>query len=113
MGIQYDPERFSTIVDPNSLGEYAGLKDENDKKIYEGDICEVVRVCPTYGKYFQTDDAYETERRIGVCSFVDGAFRLRRKYKNRRGEERLEELNIKKCTIIGNIHDNPELLKTE
>ena len=111
--IQYDPRRFSVIVDPDSIGEYTGIKDENDKKIYEGDICEVVKMYPTYGKYFQTDDPYSTERLICVCSFIDGAFRIRRKYLNRRGEEKFEEGSIKKCKVIGNIYETPELLKTE
>lgn len=90
--IQYDPMRFSVIVDPDSIGEYTGIKSENDKKIYEGDILT---------------DKFES---IGVVEWRDGAFVVNF------GD--VDVFQIVDCFddsyqmwAIGNIHDNPELLE--
>lgn len=102
-----------TEVDPATVGQFTGLKDKNGREIYEGSICEVEKTHQNYGKYLQMDDAWSTEKRNYVCCFVDGAFRLRRTYLNKRKEDRFEDGSFKGCEVIGNIHNNPELLKTE
>lgn len=74
--------------------QYTGLKDKNEIEIYEGDII----------KY----DFNELNFRI---EFVNAEFRARRFYEN------IEELYPcefdygKECEVIGNIYENPELLK--
>lgn len=98
-------------VDPATVGQYTGLKDRNGREIYEGDVCEVEKTYQNYGKYLQMDDAWSTKKCNYVCCFVDGAFRLRRTYLNKRKEERFEDGSFKGCEAIGNIHDNPELLE--
>lgn len=81
-------------VDPATVGEYAGLKDKNGKEIYEGDILT---------------DEFES---IGVVEWRDGAFVV--------NFADFDIYQIADCFddsyqmwSIGNIHDNPELLKTE
>lgn len=77
-------------VNPNTIGQYTGLTDKNDRKIFEGDI---VLLCDDEEPYqvafdeccFQVFDS-------GVCYNMD-CFR----------SEDIE--------IIGNIYDNPELLR--
>lgn len=75
------------IVDPQTIGQFTGLFDKNGKEIFEGDIIEEGNV------YF--DDLY-----LGF--FVKGDFV--------EGEHKpLYDIHLPE--IIGNIFDNPELLK--
>jgi len=77
------------------LLQYTGLKDINDKEIYEGDILNNVTADTKYG----------------VVSFEQGCFIVRADD----GEiihHRLVHLT-ESCEVIGNIFENPELLKGE
>lgn len=90
--IRYDPIQTKTI------GQFTGLLDKNGKEIYEGDI---VKTKGNWGGvvtwnsrgYFYINDGYYTE------------------------EPDLLPLGSLNCyvrrdiEIVGNIHDNPELLK--
>ena len=69
------------------LYQYTGLKDKNEKEIYEGDVVE-----------FDDGDRY-------YVSFADGTFTLmpHKLY--------ICNINTKNLTVIGNIFDNPELLE--
>lgn len=74
-------------VDPSTVGQYTGLKDKNGKVIYEGDIVH-------WNEY------------VGKVIFKNGLFA--RKFKNVSAS--LVSLLLV-TEVIGNIHDNPELLK--
>ena len=71
-------------VDPETVGQYTDLTDKNGKKIFEGDIVEID------GK------RYEVKYMLG--QFFVG-INIPIAYK------RFD------CEVIGNIHDNPELLQ--
>ena len=84
-------------VDPTTVGQYTGLKDKNGKRIFEGDICRNTRTGEIVSvKWHGTMAGYVwNKRRADGFLFDFGElFRACDKYE-----------------VIGNIHDNPEMLK--
>jgi uncharacterized phage protein (TIGR01671 family) len=82
--------------------QYTGLKDKNGKEIYEGDILEVTS---------QDTKHLDKKWRRMFVDFDRGHFRF-----NAVGEEGKEyglfyKLETWKPKIIGNIYENPDLLK--
>lgn len=98
-------------IDLNTLGQFTGLCDKNGKEIYEGDIVhcwDTIAKCEIWAVVeFGNPNAEYT-----------WGWQLR-KIKGSKGVNldilcwvECEETNAY-CEIIGNIHDNPELLKGE
>ena len=84
---------YDYVVDPETVGQYTGLKDRHGQEIYEGDILR--------------DD----EMGLNVVRWEDGSFWLEMFYEgNQSLMEHLSDYN-EVCEIIGNIYENPELLK--
>ena len=84
-----------------TVGQYTGLTDKNGKKIFEGDIV----VCRKEINGNWIDYCVE----IGFVEMKHGAFGLHRKQGYYRPfKDWLEDYEYE---VIGNIHDNPELLK--
>lgn len=97
-------KRIKVTVNPETVGQYTGLKDKNGNKIFEGDIIKFTRYRDEYvGKV-----VYE-QRICGLdlwYNVVVGAY----------GEEATYRISLTdptKLKVIGNIHDNPELLEEE
>lgn len=88
----------------NTVGQFTGLTDENGKKIFEGDI-----VCQTGAD--NRPDEYAVVRygefNCSCCHGVYGWFFEGIKYDF--ADIRRPEWHI----IIGNIHDNPELVEVK
>lgn len=78
-------------VNPATVGQYTGLADKNDKEIYEGDIVEWENLA---GTNTRSVIAY----RERMFCFVDA-------------NNNPQEIWCYIFSKIGNIHDNPELLK--
>jgi hypothetical protein len=74
----------NNTIDGKTLGQYTGLPDINNRKIFEGDIVRIdgknYEVQYLFGQFF-----------VGINMPI--------------AYKRFE------CEIIGNVHDNPELLK--
>ena len=70
-------------VNPETVGQFTGLTDKNGKKIFEGDI-------------LSSDWGYKDEVEFDSIMYA-----------------KLECLFDEDCEIIGNIHDNPELLEAD
>lgn len=85
------------LVNPNTVGQFTGLHDKNGKEIYEGDI--ILSKLKRARKY---------DERLVIC-FDDFEWQC----KNANGATTSLSLLVEYHTIevIGNIHDNPELLK--
>lgn len=90
-GINYDeldsyiPDFISYAVDPSTVGQHTGLTDKNGKRIFEGDILTLRGGRPR------------------VVRFEYGAFILE--------DSSIPMRFANKFEVIGNIHDNPELLE--
>ena len=88
-------------VDPETVNQYTGLKDKNGKRIFEGDI--VVCSQEINGNFIDKHVA------IGFVEMRHGAFGLHRKQGYYRPfKDWLEDYELE---VIGNIHDNGELME--
>ena len=83
--LEYDMAMEYTSVVPETVGQFTGLTDKNGKKIFEGDILE-----------FRRGRTHAVKFEDGAYIFTGTAIPVR---------------YADKFKVIGNIHDNPELLK--
>lgn len=109
-------------VIPETVGQYTGLTDKNGKKIFEGDIIRYAYE-DEYRMYLESlecpDDYLEnafdnlwTVDEVVYCINVGyPAFDLNRHSFETNGLSELTESGCYHYEIIGNVHDNKELLK--
>ena len=84
-------------TDDFEIMQYTGLKDKNDKEIYEGDVCKriwadddymIFKVCFSEGRFAEWWNGMD------VGKIADGSV-----------------MRDGKVEVIGNIYENPELIK--
>lgn len=92
------------LVNPNTVGQFTGLHDKNGKEIYEGDI---ISHKYTNGPQCCFSEGKEEINYIGFrrseCKFIVVCAN--------RHHDLYEPYNIH-IEVIGNIFDNPELIKS-
>lgn len=93
----YYPDWFNVL--PETVGQFTGLTDKNGKLIFEGDIVDVEYDIQYVGV---------AAERIGLFEvvFYDGCF-----MKQKKDGGLFHFIPSDKCKVVGNIHDNPELLE--
>lgn len=91
----------SSIIIPETVGQYTGLPDKNRKRIFEGDI--IAHFINWHGKRYNGSVRYENKIACWVCDFVVG---------NKKESAYLADWAYSNgAEVIGNIHDNPKLLE--
>lgn len=73
-------------------GQYTGLKDKNEKEIYEGDIIQ-----------YDVDEVFTIVWNNDYACFD---------FEPRDGDDTIADLLVSGCEVIGNIFENPELIPT-
>ncbi|MEA0564564.1 YopX family protein [Lysinibacillus irui] len=93
-------------VEPKTVGQYTGLKDKEDKEIYEGDLVLLKNEFASWK---------------GTVVFDEGAFKLSIKHSWGTSVEHFNKTNVFNdmgariqlnniYLVVGNIYENPELL---
>lgn len=91
---------LSTYIENETAGQFTGLTDKNGKEIYEGDIIgchnpdikHLIFYNEKQGRFMAALNGDIDNDFVGVCGLDDSRW-------------------IASKMVIGNIHDNPELLK--
>ena len=86
-------------IDPDTLCQYTGKSDEDEKKIFEGDIVGFIDL-------YSTESGYSESSCLGevIWSKEECCFHVT----NRLSAESWEVLD--ECKVVGNVFDNKELL---
>ena len=96
LGLDSDGETIFCEDEDCIVEQCTGLKDKNGKLIYEGDIVQLTRE----RRWLPKGSLHIIEwRTFNCCGFCLGSLGS------------LTEKCSKECIVIGNIHENPELLK--
>jgi uncharacterized phage protein (TIGR01671 family) len=90
-------------VDPETVGQWTGLTDKNGAKIFEGDILKYDRSKMPAVVEFTSSGKYQMK--------VDTPKGVRWYDMRNRQSEWEDGRPLEYHKVIGNIHDNPELLK--
>lgn len=93
-------------VDENTVGQYTDLTDKNGTKIFEGDIVTYEDAVADFEGYH--DDVFLNCGEVGISAW-DGIYFTNRQTVDM--SDLYESETMVDCEIIGNIHDNPEMLE--
>ena len=90
-------------VKPDTIGQYTGLTDKNGTKIFEGDIVNYTQNYELSGNVVMVGTVKWSECYAGLCvtNFTNGL------------ADRFLTNAQYRIEVIGNIYDNPELLRSD
>lgn len=92
---------------PETVGQYTGLTDKNGKKIFEGDILKIARVSDSTGSYYFPTLVYPVNVIVkwDMCAWMWETLCEDKRYIGFPNAWCHYE-----CEVIGNIHDDREIL---
>lgn len=95
---------------PDTVGQFTGLTDKNGVKIFEGDVVKYIyspnRQDGGFVPYYGTASVEYNKTRYILKNIIKGKRSSRNWSYQPMASEKLSHLEV-----VGNIHDNPELLK--
>lgn len=112
----FQNKTWEFFVDPDTVGQYTGLTDKNGQKIFEGDIFRAnngINVCIAVVKF---GEFYPRMFYKMLDMYCKGTRHIPAKGFYAESVDKHEEMFLfqSPCVeVIGNIHDNPELLEVE
>ena len=95
-------------INPSTLGQYTGLTDKNGKRVFEWDILHIAKIADGLGGYYQPPLDYPVNVVVkwDLCAWM---------WETLCEDKRYISFPDAWChyefEIIGNVHDNPELLE--
>ena len=104
---EYNEPSSHYIVNLETVGQYTGLKDRNGINIFEGDVVTAPYIDPIFHSVWNEGNLTEN----AVVKYADGMFYI--EYVESKQKITLFGLlnGAKEAEVIGNIHDNLELMK--
>lgn len=95
-------------VDPATVGQFTGLVDKHGKRIFQGDILRIAKAMDGWGGYNYPPIEYPKNALVkwDLCAWmweINGECTFYIHFP--------DAWCHYECEVIGNIHDNPELLK--
>jgi len=93
-------EEGTILLSECELMQYTGLKDKNGKEIYEGDI---------YKDYY-AGKCKPKEEKFGKITIWEGEPTIK-VFRDIRNSSYFKGVDLRYYEVIGNIYENPELLK--
>jgi len=97
MGLRYGNEMEDVLTDQIELMQYTGLKDNNGREVYEGDVLDIG---------LQNQDGKPVVAPVSYEKYIAG-------YVLDNGGNGIWQRLDEDCEVIGNIYENPELLEEE
>lgn len=99
--------RGKYAVIPETVGQYTGLTDKNGKKIFEGDIVKTNEYWCEIGVVKYGEGTFDS----GIYRYTGFYYEDKDGYIDHHNLYQAKDEEDVKFVVIGNIHDNPELLE--